>query len=145
VDNNPDKIQYWDEAAEVTLALLESEWATLDQLRLALSARRNGRPAIGQLAVKNHDLTMAQMFQILAEQADTEQPFGQVAVRLGLLDSFELRELLHLQASLTPALSDVLVEQGVISLEQAETLWNRIQNRLRARPDTDSEKEAALA
>ena len=135
MDKGPDKSQYWDEAAEVAILVLEAEWASLEQLRLALAVRREGRPAIGQLAVTNNKLSNSQVDCILREQADTGQSFGQIAVSLGLLDAREVDALLFQQSSLTPSLSDVLVCRGVITPKQAATMWARIRNRLRAHLD----------
>ena len=137
MSNGPNKSHYWDEAAEVALLVLEAEWSTLDQLKNALASRREGRPPIGELAVSSNKLSADQVARILTEQADTGQSFGRTAVTMGLLDTVEVNQLLHQQTSLTPALSDVLVDQGVITPKQATTVWARIRNRLRARLDDE--------
>lgn len=131
----PNKSRYWDEAAEVALFVLESEWASLDQLQAALSTRREGRPAIGQLAVSSNKLTPSQVSSILREQADTGQYFGRIAKNMGFLTAREIDALLYQQTNLTPSLSDVLVSQHVITHKQAATVWARIRNRLRSHLD----------
>ncbi len=131
----PNKSQYWDEAAEVAVYVLEANWASLDQLREALATRREGRPAIGQMAVASNKLSTSQVSCVLREQADTEQSFGRIAVSMGLMQAHEVDELLIQQSGLTPSLSDVLVSQGVITPKQAATVWARIRNRLRSHLD----------
>src|SRR4051812_44381988 len=105
----------WEEPLEFAITALALGFVTVEDLRAAAVARRQARPLVGQLAVKNRQLSIHQVFQILGEQATTGEPFGEVAVRMGLMDAKGLNELLVLQAGRTPQLSEVLVDQSVLT------------------------------
>lgn len=130
--------KHWEDPLELAIAALASDLATVDELQSAAVARRQARPLIGELAIKNRRLTIHQVFQILGEQATTGEPFGEAAVRLGVLDEKGLHELLGLQAGLTPQLSEVLVEQGVLTPGDVNELHRQVRERMRelAQPAT---------
>jgi hypothetical protein len=127
--------EYWDEPLETALAAIAQGMATAEELQAAAVARRQSRPAIGRLAITQRKLTMAQAFRILGQQAVTGELFGDIAVQMGFLDEAELHGLLQRQATLTPALSDVLVTQGVLTPEEAEALRGQIREHLRGQPE----------
>jgi hypothetical protein len=78
---------YWDEPLESTLTCLAAGWATFDELEQAVDVRRQSRPMIGKLALTYRKLTMAHVFQILKEQATSNEMFGEIAVRLGFIST----------------------------------------------------------
>jgi len=132
---DPKSSHFVDEALETALAALAEGMATVDELRRAAYARRQARPVIGKLALTERKLRMPEVFRILGQQAITGEMFGDLAVRMGLLDEAGLNDLLRLQATLTPALSDVLVTQGILTSAQAEALRNNVRQRLRSPPE----------
>ncbi len=58
---------------------------------------------------------MAQVFQVLAHQCETNLPFGLAAKDLKFLTRRQIADLLLLQTEQTPALHDILVEMGAVS------------------------------
>jgi hypothetical protein len=120
-----------DEDAEFVLAVLDAECATVDQLRRALAARRDSRPPIGQIAVECRQLSVAEVFRVLEEQAVSNSPFGQLAVELGFLNPSELDDLLRRQIDCTPAISELLVTRGVLTVEQGKTISEQVELRLK--------------
>ena len=133
---------FWDESAETALAALAEGMATVDELQAAINARRQSRPAIGQLALQQRKLKVAQVFEILQKQAGTNRLFGETAVELGFLEPDDVHELLQLQASRTPPLSDVLERLGVLTPEQAEMLRAQVRSRLRCQSEPDMASHA---
>ena len=78
------------------------------------------RPPIGQLALKERQLSLHEVFEILGQQATDPKPFGRIAVEMGLLDEASLGTLLLHQADHKPDLLDHLVEMGAIEREILE-------------------------
>ena len=107
-----------DEGFETAMAVVEAEFASLDQLRRANAWRHKHRPQIGKLAMTLGKLTMAQVFDILGQQAVSGELFGKTAVQMGYLDESDLYELLQKQTDFTPTLADSLVALNVITPEQ---------------------------
>lgn len=124
--------EHWEEPLEVGLTALALGLATVEDLQAAAVARRQTRPVIGQLAIKTRRLSIAQVFRILGEQGITGERFGEAALRLGAFDAKQLYELLRLQADLTPPLSDVLLDRGVLTKQEAEMLRTKVAERLRS-------------
>jgi hypothetical protein len=120
----------WEEPLEFAITALVLGMVTVDEVQAATVARRQARPLIGELAIKNRRLSIHEVFQILGEQATTGEPFGEAAVRMGLLDAKGLNELLGLQTSVTPQLSEVLVEQGVLTRDDVADLRRQVRERM---------------
>lgn len=59
-------------------------------------------------------LTARQVFDILARQAETAAPFGQVAIDAGHLTEANVYQLLQEQRRQTPELGQILVELGLL-------------------------------
>lgn len=112
----------WDEQLMTAFRLLSRKLATPRQIQAAADACRANRPKLGALALEEGKLTMQQVFSILSEQATSDEYFGEIAVRLGYLDSSALRELLWLQIERSPKLAEVLADQGVITYRQKSDL-----------------------
>jgi hypothetical protein len=131
----PKESACWDEPLTTALRLLTRKLASPRQIQAAVDACHASRPKIGALALVESKLKVAQVFQILREQATSNEYFGEIAVRLGFLNRAALCELLWLQVERTPKLLDVLVEQGAITKEQKADLSRsaeRPHNRLTA-------------
>jgi hypothetical protein len=120
----------WEEPLEFAITALSLGMATVDDLQTAAVARRQARPLIGELAIKYRRLSIHQVFQILGEQATTGEPFGEAAVRLGLLDAAGLNELLGMQTNVTPQLSEVLVDQRVLTPDEVSNLHRQVRERM---------------
>ena len=60
-------------------------------------------------------MTMAQVFQTLAAQADEDEPFGVIAKRMRFLTKRNIADLLLLQSSETHSLGACLLQTGVVS------------------------------
>ncbi len=73
---------------------------------------------IGQLAITRRVLGTVDVQEILAEQECTGERFGEVALRLGLLNVDQLVDLLILQRENPQTLAEVIVSQG--SLDATE-------------------------
>lgn len=112
----------WDEPLNTAFRLLSKKLATPRQIQAAVEFCRANRPKIGALALVEGKLKVHEVFQILREQASTNEVFGEIAVRLGYLDRSTLRELLWLQVERSPKLEDVLTQQGVISNRERSEL-----------------------
>jgi hypothetical protein len=120
----------WEEPLEFAITALAVGLVSVEEVQAAAVARRQARPLIGELAIKHRRLTIHQVFQILGEQATTGEPFGEAAVRMGLLDAKGLNELLGLQTSVTPQLSEVLTQQGVLTLDDVADLRRQMRERM---------------
>jgi hypothetical protein len=122
---------YTDEPLEIALEAISSGSANVEALLDAAAARRRARPPIGEIALRQRKLTMAQVFRVLEQQPDTDELFGAIAIRLGFLTEASLRELLQLQTEMTPSLVSILTGEGVLSPEQAAKLQESARIRLR--------------
>jgi hypothetical protein len=70
--------------------------------------------------MKEGKLTVAQVFEILGQQARVGGLFGQIARQMGLLSQVELYDLLELQSQLTPTMTEALIALGTITPSQAQ-------------------------
>jgi hypothetical protein len=104
---------------EIALRVIDRTWASTADVRQAIEWQRRGTPQIGKLAMLDGKLTMAQVFEILGEQAMTGGLFGEVAIEGGFLSADDVRELLQRQSLLVPNLSDALVATGKLTPQQA--------------------------
>jgi hypothetical protein len=127
-------IASWDEPLETALTALANGFVSLQKLQDAACLRRNKRPVIGRLGLKQGMLSMAQVFRILERQALTGELFGEVAVQFGFLNEVELFKLLQLQANLAPSLSDVLMQQALVTGDQKAQVDEQVRLRLQTRP-----------
>jgi hypothetical protein len=91
-------------------------------LARAVEIQLDRTPRIGQLAVELKILNIKQVFEILRQQEASENLFGQVATRLGYMDSDQVQELVDFQNKLRPALSDILVECKAMTLLEVEAV-----------------------
>ena len=124
----------WDEPLETAMAALSNGFVSIWQLQEAASNRRNLRPALGRLGLKQGLLSMAQVFRILERQALTGELFGEIAVKFGFLNEVELFKLLQLQANLAPSLADLLERQGFVTADQRAQIDEQVRQRMQVRP-----------
>lgn len=87
----------------------------------ALVWQRTQRPAIGQIAHTWGWLNETSLQQILTHRGPYCR-FGQRAIRLGFLSSFQVRTLLRYQRTLHRRLGEYFVEQGFLNTAQVDSL-----------------------
>jgi hypothetical protein len=108
---------------------------TADELVAALEVQARNLVRIGQLALEECLLSARDIFDILRAQHDSpHEPFGELAIRLGLLTRAELMRLLMIQADRRVPLGDILVRQGVLTEQRADdelTIYRLVQRRSR--------------
>jgi hypothetical protein len=108
---------------------------TADELVAALEVQTRNLVRIGQLALEECILSARDIFNILRAQHDLpHEPFGEQAIRLGLLTRAELMRLLMIQADRRVPLGDILVRQGVLTQQRADdelTIYRLVQRRSR--------------
>lgn len=74
------------------------------------------RPVLGELAIRNEQMTITESMQTLAAQVDLPgKSFGELAVELGFLSADDIPVLLAQQAESAPSMGEILVEQGAIT------------------------------
>ncbi len=116
----------WDEPLDTALIVLANGWASVGQLSEAVQLCRSQRPKIGEIAVREGRMTVAQVFRILEYEAVHGGLFGEIAVERGLLSEADLYELLQIQAIKTPKLAAILLANGVLTGKQVETVKQKI-------------------
>jgi len=94
-----------------------------------LTTQRKLRTPIGQLALQSHFLNLKEVMEVLKIQADcigdskaSQQRFGEIAVKHGFLSEMKLECLLKLQLSQQIKLGEILIDAGILSVEQRDTL-----------------------
>ena len=86
----------------------------------ALEQQLQDMVPIGQMAIDEGVLTMRQVFEVLRAQSDVPpERFGDAAVERGVLTQGDLAQLLMKQSDRKRPFSEILVEQGVLTEEQA--------------------------
>ena len=91
-----------------------------DQFVVALEKQLAESAPLGTLALQAGKLNMRQVFEILAEQDDCKDRFGEVAVRLGFLTEYEVSNLLAQQVLQLRPLKEVLMTEGVLDARTVE-------------------------
>jgi hypothetical protein len=91
-----------------------------DQYVDACERQFDERRKLGELALTYHKLSMKQVMEILEDQTESPLPFGQLAVKKGFLTDSQLLELLGLQTETCPSITDVLVEQKVLTKKKVQ-------------------------
>jgi curved DNA-binding protein CbpA len=108
---------------------------TYASLIRALGWQRTQRPVIGDIAVRWGWLSSTGIQQILASR-QAEGRFGEKAMHLGLLSSFQVKTLLFYQRSRQKRLGRYFVEQDLLTQEELDRLLNDLHdhnNRMFAR------------
>src|SRR6187455_2262837 len=91
-----------------------------------LETVREQRPRIGQLALTEQLLSVAEVCEVLERQLESQLPFGAIAVDLGYLTEKELGCLLQLQQQKGPRGAEVLRSRGLLDerrLSQLHALY----------------------
>jgi hypothetical protein len=95
----------------------------------AIAWQRGQRPAVGRIAIDWGFLTAEDVAQILERRrvaAAQGVPFGEFAVRLGYLTSFQLLALLGRQLRLQRRIGEFFVERGYLERDEIDELRRRI-------------------
>lgn len=102
------------------------------QLRQALELMQELNQSIGDLAVERGFTTEADCRRVNDEQKRKDLPFGELAIKMGVLNSVELEELLAVQQKTRVDLAKALAELGHLPLDRVQTLhdhWKSAQAR----------------
>ena len=103
------------------LYLVEKGTISAMQFVKALRKQHSELVPVGELAVERGFLTTRQVFAVLRLQTSLPpEPFGETAVRQGVLTRNQLAELLMDQSDRKRALSEILIEQEVLSQQECE-------------------------
>lgn len=90
-----------------------------DQFASACVEQICRRKPLGAIALQHDMLTMKQVMRILGEQSTVSGlPFGEVAIRLKLLTSDQVAQLLHFQTANVPTVEEIIVELGWLTEEE---------------------------
>lgn len=91
-----------------------------EQLVEALEIQLRTLPPIGQLALEEMIIAPREIFDVLRAQRESPHDrFGELAVEMGLMTHHDLMRLLMIQADRKRPLAEILVQQGLLSQEQA--------------------------
>jgi hypothetical protein len=103
---------------------------TADQYVDACEQQLDSRRKLGELALTSHKLSMKQVMEILEDQIESPLPFGQLAVKKGFLTESQLLELLGMQTDTCPSITDVLVDQKVLTKKKVQQEVRRFRNEI---------------
>lgn len=129
--NSTTQVQTMDEPVETAIAAISAGWATPQEIADAAEYRRTQRPLIGQLLLKNRKLNAHQVFEVLGEAATSDKPFGKIAIEKGFTTEAIVEEVVFKQYCMSPPLWKVLVDRGVITPAQADSIQASTRARLR--------------
>ena len=102
------------------LYLVRKERITADQFVAALEQQITEMVPLGELAVDVGMLTRRQLLEVLREQAHLpRESFGEAAIEQGAVSEADLAQLLKLQSDRRRPFADILVEQKVLSAQEA--------------------------
>ncbi|MCI0491692.1 MAG: hypothetical protein L0Z07_02015 [Planctomycetes bacterium] len=91
-----------------------------EQLLASLEAQHTHLVPIGQLALEEGIISASDIFAILLTQHEVpRERFGEVAIDLGLMTREDLMRLLWIQSDRKRSLADILVQQRVLTEDQA--------------------------
>ncbi|MEM6469377.1 MAG: hypothetical protein AAF802_07385 [Planctomycetota bacterium] len=89
------------------------------------------RPKLGTLAIENGMLDVKEVMSIFRAQADElDTPFGQLAIRLGMLTQDDLARLLLKQSDARPSPAQIAVACGYVTQEDVDAHQLRFHNRM---------------
>jgi hypothetical protein len=120
----------FDEACLLAMAI-DANWITTHDIRIATYWRYRARPQLGQLALCDGKLRVADVFRILERQASYGGLFGESALMLGYMDKEQLNDLLLQQVEQTPTLLEAFCVLGILTTEQANELIQRCNDDLK--------------
>lgn len=91
----------------------------------ALNWQKRQRPSFGEIAMEWNLLSQDDVVAIMTDRNFAE-PFGEAAIRKGLLNRFWVRAILHRQAKMQPKLGRYFVETGILSQSQLSRELERL-------------------
>jgi hypothetical protein len=93
---------------------------TAEQLVSAIEIQLATKPRIGQLALEEGILMPRDIFDVLRAQSESpDVRFGELAIEMRLMTHAQLTRLLMIQSDRQRPIAEILVEQGVITKQQA--------------------------
>lgn len=95
--------------------LVSRKLVTEEQVSNALIAQRHSKLPLGKLAVQLGYVDKMDNIKILLEQDKTGDRYGDVAIRMGLLDDEKINEVLRAQKAETIPIGKVLVEEKILT------------------------------
>jgi hypothetical protein len=101
-------------------------WAVMVE---AIAWQRRQRPAVGRIAVEYGFLTPLEVMQVIERRfraGACDVPFGEFALRIGLITPFERLAMVGRQTRLQRPIGQYFVERGVIGEEEIEGLRREI-------------------
>ena len=105
------------------LSLVKKGHITAEQYVSAAEKQFALRPMVGTVAIEIGKLSMKEVFEILRDQADApSKMFGEIAVESGLLTEEDLAVILYHQSISVPPISEILVELGIMSPYEVDSL-----------------------
>lgn len=131
------KNEYWDEGVETALDVISEGLVSVEVLRRVVADRRLDRSPIGKIMMSHGMLTMDQAFEVLGHQASSDQLFGEIAVQLGFVTAEQVRTCIDVQIEETPSLLKTLVDEQLLTTEQAAGVAARVRARFRKRTAAD--------
>jgi hypothetical protein len=103
--------------------LVSKNLVTEDQISSALIAQRHSKLPLGKIAVQLGYVSKLDNIKILLEQDKSGDRYGDVAIRMGLLDNDKISEILRAQKAETVPIGKVLVEEKILTrLESVRAL-----------------------
>lgn len=101
-------------------------WATLVD---AIAWQRRQRPAVGRIAVDYGFLTPLEVIDVIVRRqraGAADVPFGEFAVRLGLITPFQRLAMIGRQARLQRPIGQYFVERGLVGEHEFEELRRQV-------------------
>jgi len=101
-------------------------WAAMVE---AITWQRSQRPAVGRIAVDFGFLTAVEVMQVIERRhraGAADVPFGEFALRLGMITPFERLAMVGRQTRLQRPIGQYFVERGVIAEHEFEQLRREI-------------------
>jgi signal transduction histidine kinase len=98
--------------------LLERGKLSSSEVDLVCNIQKKSTVPIGQLAVDNKFMSLADVLSVRSNQQSTGAMFGEVAVRLDILKPRQVEALLELQKDLRPYFGELLVKNNLMSEEE---------------------------
>ncbi len=98
---------------------------TWQDFMAALNWQKRQRPSFGEIAMEWNLLSQEDVVDIMSDRNFAE-PFGEAAMRKGLLNRFWVRAILHRQSKMQPRLGRFFVETGLLSRPEIGRVLDRL-------------------
>ena len=113
-------------------ALFYSGMITLKALLEAITWQRDQRPKFGRIAVDMKILSSSEIISIL-KQIQFREKFGDCALRLGYINSFQHKAILSRQERMQRPICEYFIEKKILSSSELETMLSK--QKIHNRPD----------